>query len=273
MLSEIFVKAMSVIETFPLPQKGQTERQQLLILSDKPDYYLLEFNNAPENRLTMDFIDAFVEALYYLLLKKGDAPKPLVTSSTTPKFYSNGLNWEQAKGTPEFFHRYLGRLQRALIEFPWPTIAHVNGHAFAGAFIVANHHDFKVMNPNKGWLCMNEIGFDASLQGPLMSVHSHQYGPRLARKIAMTGHRFTAAEALKEGLIDAAGAWPEVDALAKKIKPLVGKYNYRQMRMAIFAPVLDQTKNFYHYARLDKAAQREADDFRQEREDDIKAKL
>lgn len=264
---------MTVIEAFPLPAKGQTTREKLIILSEKPDYYLIELNSPPDNRLTPVVIDAFVEAIYYLLMTKAASPKPLVTCSTSPKFYSNGLNLELAKATPLFFDRYLGRLQRAFIEFPWPTIAHVNGHCFAGAFILANCHDFKVMNDKKGWMCMNEIDFDASLTGPLMSIHSAQYGPVVARKMTMTGFRYTAAEALKDGIIDAAGGWPEVEELAKRVKRLTGKVHYQQMRMTIFAPVLEQTKHFYENEKIDLQRRAEAAQFRKDREADIKAKL
>lgn len=54
--------------------------------------------------------------------------------------------------TPIFFTVY-----RRLLTFPIPTIAAINGHAFAAAFAVAMGHDYRVMNGNRGFLCMNEI--------------------------------------------------------------------------------------------------------------------
>ncbi|AOW03835.1 ClpP/crotonase-like domain-containing protein [Yarrowia lipolytica] len=266
---------MSLLQTFPLPNKGetQTDEQKLMSLYDKGDFYCLEFHSPPDNRLTCTFIDAFVEALNWLLLKKSGAPKPLVTTSAIPKFYSNGLDLEAAIRTPQFFQRYLGRMQRALIEFPWPTIAYVNGHAFAGGFILANSHDFKVQNSKKGWLCMNEIEFDAPLIGQLMSIHAHQYGPVLARKITMMGHRFPAAESLKDGLVDAIGGWPEVEEIVQKCKKYAGKNYYNQMRMTIFAPVLDHCINYYDEEARDIARQEAAQQFIDDRQAEIKAKL
>lgn len=83
-------KATTVI---PLDQAVDTIR-----LSDKGSYYILELNAPPDNRLTPSFITAFIEALD--TLKFYYDPKPLVTTSTSPKFYSNGLDYELAQKTP-----------------------------------------------------------------------------------------------------------------------------------------------------------------------------
>ena len=32
-----------------------------------------------------------------------------------------------------------------------PTIALLNGHAFAGGLMLAMHHDYRIMNPSKGF--------------------------------------------------------------------------------------------------------------------------
>lgn len=265
----------TLLASFPLPKKGETQPddKKLLSLYNTEDYYLIEFHSPKDNRLSNVFIDAFVEAIHYLLATKEDEPKPLVTTSAIPKFYSNGLDLEAAMKTERFFERYLGRLQRSLLEFPWPTIAYVNGHAFAGGFILANSHDFKVQNDKKGWLCMNEIEFDAPLIGQLMSIHAHQYGPVIGRKITMMGHRFTAAEALKDGIIDAAGGWDEVEEIVAKVRNSVGKNSYPQMRMTMFAPVLDHCINYYEEEARDVARQASARDHQAARIEEVKAKL
>ena len=37
------------------------------------------------------------------------------------------------------------------------TIAAINGHAFAGGFLLAMALDYRLMSASKGFLCMNEI--------------------------------------------------------------------------------------------------------------------
>lgn len=69
--------------------------------------------------------------------------------------------------TPLFFPRILNGLLSRLLVFPIPTIAAINGHAFAGGFCLALAHDYRIMKHADGkkaiWLCMNEIDFGANV--------------------------------------------------------------------------------------------------------------
>ena len=38
-----------------------------------------------------------------------------------------------------------------------PTMAVINGHAYAGGLILALAHDFRIMKQNSGVLCLSEI--------------------------------------------------------------------------------------------------------------------
>ncbi|AOW03389.1 YALI0D00671p [Yarrowia lipolytica CLIB122] len=217
--------------SFPLDQAVDTIR-----LSDKGSYYILELNAPPDNRLTPSFITAFIEALD--TLKFYYDPKPLVTTSTSPKFYSNGLDYELAQKTPNFMSLYFYPLLKAFVDFPWPTIANINGHCFAGAFCLAAFHDYRVMNPAKGWLCMNELEFDAPLMGPLMSIYVTKFGAAIAQRISLNAERFTAKTALEAGLIHAHGSWPEVEEIVKRIGEYSNRTFYSQMRAGILRNVL-----------------------------------
>lgn len=217
--------------TFPLDQSKDTIR-----LSDKGTYYILELNAPPDNRLTPSFIEAFIEALD--TLKFYYDPKPLVTTSSSPKFYSNGLDYELAQKTPDFMGKYYYPLLRAFVDFPWPTIANINGHCFAGAFCLAAFHDYRVMNPAKGWLCMNELEFDAPLMGPLMSIYMTKFGAAVTQRISLNAERFTAKTALEAGLIHAQGSWPEVEEIVKRVGKYSNRTFYRQMRTGMLRDVL-----------------------------------
>ena len=56
--------------------------------------------------------------------------------------------------------------------YPMPTIALINGHAFAGGLMLAMFHDYRVMNPHRGYLCLNELDFGAPLRPPSMFLPS-----------------------------------------------------------------------------------------------------
>ena len=49
-----------------------------------------------------------------------------------------------------------------------PTIALMNGHAFAAGLMLAMFHDYRVMNPHRGFVCLNELEFGAHLPAPSM---------------------------------------------------------------------------------------------------------
>lgn len=90
-----------------------------------------------------------------------------------------------------------------------PTVALINGHAFAGGLITAMMHDYRVMNPHKGYLCMNEVDFGAPLMPPMSSIFRQKLRGDTYRNLVLEGKRFNALAALKESLVDALGGWSE----------------------------------------------------------------
>jgi enoyl-CoA hydratase/carnithine racemase len=74
-------------------------------------------------------------------------------------------------------------------------------------------HDYRVMKDVAGggkgraWLCMNEVDFGASLPHGLNSIiKAKMPSPSAYRQTVLTGHRWTAKEALEVGLVDATAA-------------------------------------------------------------------
>ena len=70
-----------------------------------PKVYLLTFESPPDNRLTPSFCETFTLALDILAHRY---PKGVVaTTSAIAKFYSNGLEYESAINTKDFFRDIL----------------------------------------------------------------------------------------------------------------------------------------------------------------------
>lgn len=91
-----------------------------------------------------------------------------------------------------------------------PTLALLNGHTFAGGLLVALHHDYRIQNPSKGFLCMNEVLFGAAMDAPLLSIFREKItSPGTYRTLILEGHRFNAQQALKEGITDGLGGLDE----------------------------------------------------------------
>ena len=56
---------------------------------------------------------------------------------------------------------FIGKLLGKLLSAPMPTIAMVNGHAFAAGLYLVLCHDYIIMRKERGFLCFNENQFGA----------------------------------------------------------------------------------------------------------------
>lgn len=68
------------------------------------------------------------------------------------------------------------------------------------------HHDYRVMNGARGYLCLNEIDFGMLIETPLLSIVRQKSTPQAFRSLVLEGKRYTAAKAVEVGLVDAIGA-------------------------------------------------------------------
>ena len=97
-----------------------------------------------------------------------------------------------------------------------PTIALLNGHTFAGGLMTAFHHDYRVQNPTRGFLCLNELDFGVPLQPPMSSIFRQKLPPAAYRSLVLEARRFPGPHALEAGIVDALGGLDEALALIKE---------------------------------------------------------
>lgn len=84
-----------------------------------PRVYLLTFDSPPDNRLTPGFCAVFLLALD--IVDRRFDKGVIVTTSTIPKFYSNGLDFESAFKSKSFFPESLYPLWKRLLTFVFFT--------------------------------------------------------------------------------------------------------------------------------------------------------
>ncbi|KAL2374029.1 enoyl-CoA hydratase/isomerase [Blastomyces gilchristii SLH14081] len=197
--------------------------------------YLLTFNFAPDNRVTEDFCQAMLLSLDIIQFKY--PPGVVVTTSAIQKFYSNGLDLQKAFATKGFFENNLFALFKRLLTYPLPTVALINGHAFAGGFMTAMYHDYRIFNPSRGFLCLNEVHFGAALKPTMCSIFREKIAnPAIFRTIVQEGCRFSGKEALEHSIVDGLGGLDEALALIEKRKlttlPVSGVFG--QLRREMF---------------------------------------
>jgi Delta3-Delta2-enoyl-CoA isomerase len=175
---------------------------EIICTEPSPQVYLLTFASAPDNRLTPAFCAAMITALDLIELRHPTGV--VVTTSSITKFYSNGLDLELAMKTPNFTEDSLYPLFHRFLTFPMPTIALVNGHAFAGGFMLAMHHDYRVYSGARGYLCINELDFGAPLLPPMSGIFRAKLRPDVYRTTVLEARRWDAESALEAGIIDRA---------------------------------------------------------------------
>lgn len=83
-------------------------------------------------------------------------------------------------------------------------------------------HDYRVQNPSRGFLCLNEIEFGVTLETPMMSIFREKTSPSVFRSLVLEGKRFPGPESLQAGIVDVLGGLEETIKFIKERK-LVSK--------------------------------------------------
>lgn len=122
-----------------------------------------------------------------------------------------------------------------------PTVCLLNGHAFAGGCMLAMYHDYRVQNPDKGFLCINELEFGVPLQTPMMAIFHEKLTPITFRNVILEARRFGGQDALQAGIVDAVGGLDEAMALIRdwKLPNKAATGIYGTMKEEMYARVLN----------------------------------
>ncbi len=163
--------------------------------------------NGGENRFNFPFMETFLGALDEI--EHATEANALVVNSADTKIWSNGIDLDwflpavEEEG-PEMMDRFLTAMYRFLervLTFPMPTIAAINGHAFAGGAFLAFALDFRFMRADKGWICLPEVDINMTL-GPVLSAIARRAVPQYKfEEMQYTGRRLTAQECEEHHII------------------------------------------------------------------------
>lgn len=136
------------------------------------------------------------------------------------KFFSNGLNLPELSKleAPEMdrFWKEMTRATGRLVVSPVPTVAALNGHAFAGGAVFALACDYRLMREDRGWLCLSEVDVGLPIPPAIIALIRAKLPATTARDAVLAGKRFTADEAISAGFAD--GKAPEAELLAKAME-------------------------------------------------------
>ena len=182
-----------------------------------------------ENRFHPELLDGLFAVLDEL--EAGEDAAALVLTGTG-KFFSNGLDLDymgshpdEAEGVLARVHELFGRV----LGLPVPTVAAINGHAFAAGAMLAVCFDQAVMREDRGYFCLPEADLGLPFTPGMNALLTARLSPPVAHQAMVTGHRFAAAEALAGGIVSETAAEDQVLARAvERAQALAGKPRHAQ---------------------------------------------
>lgn len=160
---------------------------------------------AEPNTVQPDFLAAMHDALDRVEAACSDAGALVLTGAG--KSFNTGLDVPVVMGLQgadaRRFSSEIMRLMQRLLTGPVPSVAALNGHAFAAGAFLALACDFRVMRADRGWFCISEIDAGVPIGSPMMTLLRAKLAPDVASRAVLTGHRFTGEEALEARIVDA----------------------------------------------------------------------
>jgi enoyl-CoA hydratase/carnithine racemase len=156
-----------------------------------------------DNRFNADS-NALIHAALNEVEANADTPSALVTTASG-KIWSNGLDLDYLSTLGSEFIGFIDDVQqifRRLLELPMPTIAAVQGHAFAGGAMLALAHDVRIMRGDRGYLCLPEIDLGMTFTDGMAALIAAKVPSTALRRLAVFGERMDGATAQALGVVD-----------------------------------------------------------------------
>jgi enoyl-CoA hydratase/carnithine racemase len=216
----------------------------MIDLTRQGNVFVLTMNDG-ENRWTTAFVRAFATALDEVEASNG--PAALVTTSSTEKFFSNGLDldWRASEdpnhrgGDRDAFGAEFMALMGRIITLPVPTVAAVNGHAFGAGFMCALCHDTRMQRADRGFMCANEVDIGMVIPHPELALFRHKLPMNAYVETVMQARRWAGPQALAAGVCQQIepleNLLPAALAKAEELSRLgANRSVYRQMKEALY---------------------------------------
>ena len=209
-------------------------------LDRQGDLYVLHLGD-DENRIGPDFIESVLGHLDEVAA--APPPRALVTAASG-KFFSFGLDVGWMRANRDRVPEHLSNLHELLarfLELPVPTVAAIQGHAFAGGALLALAHDHIVMRADRGYFCLPEIDIQVPFSPGLMRLITSAMPERTAREVVLTGRRYGGEDAVAAGIVDE--AVPEAELLGAAMawaEPAAAKdpATFAAMKRGLYAETL-----------------------------------
>jgi enoyl-CoA hydratase len=141
-------------------------------------------------------------------LEAEHADSPVVLTGTATRF-SAGLDLDEhfrlfagdPAGVKDWFANYRATNMR-LFTYPRPTVAAVNGHAFAGGLITAADCDYRVCVDDGATFGLNEVPIGIPMPAVYVRILAYAWGEPVAARASLFGEIFDQTQALGLGMVN-----------------------------------------------------------------------
>jgi enoyl-CoA hydratase/carnithine racemase len=72
------------------------------------------------------------------------------------------------------------------------------------------YHDYRIFNPTRGFLCLNELDLGVPLKAAMSSIFRQKLTPQVYKEMVLEAKRYSGKEALESGIVDWLGGMEEV---------------------------------------------------------------
>ena len=207
------------------------------------DLHLVTMNNG-QNTICPDWQQRMLEILDSVENDCGQGASLVLTG--VDKFFCNGLNLEKlmtlSPQEMELFGRHMAEIHSRFLILPCPTVAAMNGHAFAGGAFLALSCDYRLMREDRGWFSVSEVDVGVPIPAPMMGILQGKLSANTARDALFTGKRYTADEAVVAGIADGKAAMDGLLEQAKSLATQLGTKEpgiFKTLKQTWFGPMAE----------------------------------
>lgn len=179
------------------------------------DVWVLDIGD-DENRFHPDWMGAVSDLIDEVVA--APAPRALVTAATG-KFWSNGLDLDWLGRNQDKVDGYVAQVHdlfAKVLAAPVPTVAAIQGHAFAAGAMLTLAHDWRVMRADRGFWCLPEADINIPFTPGMNALVTTKLGPATQTDAMVSARRYGGEDAVAAGIATAAAGEDRVlpDAVA-----------------------------------------------------------
>lgn len=181
-------------------------------------------NNDNDNMFTLDVLKEYLAAFDAVEAYEGNTA--LLICCEHEKTFSTGINLGWLMGETESgqkaFVRTLETVLYRLAMLSAPTVACLNGNAYAGGAILASATDFRLMRSDRGRFCYPEVNIQIPFTPMMTDIINLLPNKHALKHMALTGKAYTGVECDAFDIVDSIHPPEELQAQAFELAKSLG---------------------------------------------------